>query len=211
MELLKNLHWRYATKRYNPEVKVSNEKVMKIIEAARMAPTSSGLQPFEMILVQNQEIKEKMQPIAMNQAQIKECSHVLVFAVWDNYTEERIDSVFANMEAIRALEKGVMDEYKQGLKDHFASLSLERQIQHAARQAYIALGMALVAAAELKVDTTPMEGFKNDELDILLGLDKRGLKSVVILAIGERDHENDWLAPQKKVRFELTAMVTVIE
>lgn len=211
MELLNSLQWRYATKRYNSEVKLSDEVVMQIVETARMAPTSSGLQPFEMILIKNQELKEKLVPVAMNQVQVRECSHLLVFAAWDTYTEARIDSVFDNMETIREMPKGEMNDYKNSLKAHFGSLTAEQQFQHAARQAYIAFGLAIGAAAELKVDASPMEGFHNDQMDEVLGLTAKGLKSVTILALGERDHANDWLAPMKKVRFSLESILTVIE
>lgn len=211
MELLKSLQWRYATKKYNSTVKIEEDKVMQIIEAARMAPTSSGLQPFEMILIKNQELKEKLVPVVMNQGQVKDSSHVLVFAAWDAYTEERIDAVFNNMETIRELAPGSMNDYKSFIKGNFGTMSKEQQFEHAARQAYIAFGMAIAAAAELRVDASPMEGFYNDQLDEALGLDKKGLKSVTILALGERDHENDWLLPMKKVRFSLEDILTVIE
>jgi len=211
MTLLDNLKWRYATKRYNSSVKLDDESVMQIVEAARLAPTSSGLQPFEMVLIKNQEVKEQLFPIIMNQVQIKECSHVLVFAAWDSYTEQRIDAVFDNMEAIRALPKGEMNDFKNSIKNNFKDQTQEQQFQHAARQAYIAFGMAIAAAAELKIDASPMEGFYNDQLDAFLGLDKKGLKSVTVLALGERDIENDWLLPMKKVRFSLESILTVIE
>ncbi|AJA69556.1 nitroreductase family protein [Myroides odoratimimus] len=211
MELLKSLQWRYATKKYNSSVKIADEKVMQIIEAARMAPTSSGLQPFEMILIKNQELKEKLLPVIMNQSQVVDSSHVLVFAAWDAYTEERIDAVFDNVEKTRELAPGAMNDYKGFIKGNFAAMSQEKQAEHAARQAYIAFGMAIAAAAELRVDASPMEGFYNDQLDEALGLDKKGLKSVTILAIGERDHENDWLLPMKKVRFALEDILTIIE
>ncbi|AJH14375.1 nitroreductase family protein [Myroides odoratimimus] len=211
MELLKSLQWRYATKKYNSSVKIADEKVMQIIEAARMAPTSSGLQPFEMILIKNQELKEKLLPVIMNQSQVVDSSHVLVFAAWDAYTEERIDAVFDNVEKTRELAPGAMNDYKGFIKGNFAAMSQEKQAEHAARQAYIAFGMAIAAAAELRVDASPMEGFYNDQLDEALGLDKKGLRSVTILAIGERDHENDWLLPMKKVRFALEDILTIIE
>ncbi|MGL4583632.1 MAG: nitroreductase family protein [Flavobacterium sp.] len=211
MELLTSLQWRYATKKYNSTVKVADDKVMQIIEAARMAPTSSGLQPFEMILIKNKELKEKLLPVVMNQSQVKDSSHVLVFAAWDSYTEERIDAVFNNVESIRELVPGTMNDYKASIKSNFGSMSKEQQFNHAARQAYIAFGIAIAAAAELRVDASPMEGFYNDQLDEVLGLDKKGLKSVTILALGERDHENDWLLPMKKVRFALEDILTIIE
>lgn len=209
--LLDSLQWRYATKRYNSEVKLSDEVVLKIVETARMAPTSSGLQPFEMILIKNQALKEKLVSVAMNQVQVKECSHLLVFAAWDTYTEARIDAVFANMEITREMEEGSMTDYKNSIKANFGKMTSDQQFQHAARQAYIAFGLAIGAAAELKVDSSPMEGFYNDQMDEALGLEAKGLKSVTILALGERDHANDWLAPLKKVRFDLSSILTIIE
>ncbi|WP_413512385.1 nitroreductase family protein [Myroides odoratus] len=211
MRLLDNLKWRYATKRYNNKVKLEDSQVMQVVEAARLAPTSSGLQPFEMILIKNQEVKEQLFPIAMNQMQIKECSHLLVFAAWDSYTDQRVDAVFDNMEAIRELPKGEMNEFKNSIKANFNAKTEEQQFEHAARQAYLAFGIAIAAAAELKIDASPMEGFHNDQLDAFLGLDKKGLKSVTILALGERDPENDWLMPMKKVRFAMASMLTVID
>lgn len=211
MMLLDSLQWRYATKRYNSEIKLSDEVVMKIVETARMAPTSSGLQPFEMILIKNQELKEKLVAVAMNQVQVRECSHLLVFAAWDTYTEARIDAVFTNVETTREMELGSTTDYKNSIKANFGNLTAEQQFQHAARQAYIAFGLAIGAAAELKVDASPMEGFYNDQLDEVLGLSARGLKSVTLLALGERDHANDWLAPMKKVRFDMESILTVIE
>lgn len=202
MDLLNNLQWRYATKRMNGK-QVSNDKVMKIIEAARLAPTSSGLQPFKVVMIEDLEIRKKIAPIAMNQKQITECSHLLVFAAWDSYTEERMDSVFDNMEEIRGLAKGEMDDFKGSVSKSLQEKSKHEQYHHAARQAYIGFGMAIAAAAELRVDASPMEGFKNDELDAFLGLDKLGLKSVTLLALGYRNEEEDWLLPMKKVRFPL--------
>jgi nitroreductase len=198
MELLDGLQWRYATKRYKSNVKIAEDKVMQIVETARMAPTSSGLQPFEIILIKNQDLKEELMPICMNQNQIKECSHLLVFAAWDSYTESRIDAVFDNMENIREMERGTMNDYKKSIKENFARRTKEQQFEHAARQTYLAFGLAIGAAAELRVDASPMEGFYNDKLNQALRLDKRGLKSVTLLALGERDIQNDWLAPMKK-------------
>ncbi|MHC5202245.1 nitroreductase family protein [Myroides sp. LJL119] len=211
MELLKALQWRYATKRYDSHVKLDHQKVMEIIEAARLAPTSSGLQPFEVILIKNQQLKQKLVPIAMNQPQVKECSDLLVFASWDSYTDQRIDKVFDNMEKKRDLAKDSMLDYKNSLKANFAALSVEQQANHAAKQAYIGFGMAIAAAAELRIDASPMEGFYNQELDKELSLDQKGLKSVCLLALGHRDSQEDWLLPLKKVRFDLDTFLTVIE
>jgi len=199
MSLLKNLEWRYATKKMNGEA-VAQEKVDYIIEAARLAPTSSGLHPFRVIEISDPALKAEIQPIAFNQSQIVDASHLLVFAAYDEYTQERVNSVFTQQENERGLPKGYADDYKNMLLSNFQQQSKEQHFEHAARQAYIGFGLAIAAAAEQKVDATPMEGFNNAALDELLGLGKLGLKSVTILALGYRDVANDWLVNLKKVR-----------
>lgn len=199
MSLLQDLNWRYATKKMNGTA-VPQEKVDYIMEAARLAPTSSGLQPYKVIQITNPELKAQIQPIAYGQSQIVDASHVLVFAAYDEYTKDRVDAIFDQQELERGLPKGSSDDYKNMLLDSFAKQTKEQHFAHAARQAYIGFGTAIVAAAEQRVDATPMEGFVNEQLDELLGLDKLGLKSVTILSLGYRDESNDWLVNMKKVR-----------
>ncbi|KQR69866.1 NAD(P)H-dependent oxidoreductase [Pedobacter sp. Leaf176] len=203
MSLLEALNWRYAVKKMNGQP-VEQEKVDKIIAAAHLAPTSSGLQPFKVIVITNQELKEKIAPIAFNQSQIIDSSHLLVFAAFQNYSEEGIDEVFSRMNAERGLPDSATDAYKAQLKSTILSKTAEENFNHAARQAYIGFGIALAEAALLKVDATPMEGFNGPELDELLGLNKQGLKSVTLLPLGYRDEANDWLANLKKVRKPLS-------
>lgn len=199
MNLIENLNWRYATKKMNG-TPVEQSKVDQIVEAARLAPTSSGLHPFKIIEVSNPELKKLIQPIAFGQSQITDASYLLIFAAYDEYTTERVDAVFAQQEVERNLPKGFANDYKNNLLAQFQSQSKEQQFDHAARQSYIAFGLAIAAAAELRVDATPMEGFNNAELDQLLGLNELGLRSVTILALGYRDADNDWLVNLKKVR-----------
>lgn len=199
MSLVEDLQWRYATKKMNGQA-VAQEKIDYIVEAARLAPTSSGLHPFRIIEISSPELKAKIQPVAYNQSQIVDASHLLVFAAYDEYTKERVDAVFAQQEVERGLPAGFANDYKNMLWGSFEKQSKDQHFQHAARQAYIGFGLAIAAAAELHIDATPMEGFVNDEVDALLGLDKLGLKSVTILALGYRDVENDWLVNMKKVR-----------
>lgn len=199
MELLKVLNERYATKKMNGQV-VPEDKVEAIIEAARMAPTSSGLQPFKVIVITNKELKEKIVTISFNQTQVVDCSHLLVFAAWDNYTTERISQMLDYTVDQRGLPVGTMDDYKNRLLSIYGTRDAELNFIHAAHQSYIAFGMAIAAAGELKVDATPMEGFDADALDELLGLREQGLRSVTMLPLGYRDAENDWLVNLKKVR-----------
>jgi nitroreductase len=198
--LLQNLQWRYATKKYDATKKVSQEDVDKIVEAARLAPTSSGLQQFRVLVVSNQELKDKMVPIANGQQIVADASHVLIFAAWDKYTAERIDTMFDRTTEERGLPQGRFSSYTDMLKNVYLNQTPEQNFAHTSRQSYIGLGMAMAQAAELKIDSTPMEGFDNAQLDELLGLEAKGLKSVTLLPIGYRDAEGDWLASMNKVR-----------
>ena len=198
--LFEKLNWRYATKKMNPEKKVADDKVEKIIEAARLAPTSSGLQPFEIIVVTDPDVRAKIRAAAWDQAQITDGSHLLVFAAWDNYTEDRINAMFDQVNEERGGTNEGWEAYRQKLLAGYVPRDSEVNYQHAARQAYIGMGMALTAAAFEAVDSTPMEGFDPDQVDEILGLRARGLRSVTLMPLGYRDAENDWLANLKKVR-----------
>lgn len=200
MALLEDLQWRYATKAYDPTRKVSKKYIEKIVEAARLAPTSSGLQPFRIILVENTELREKMVPGSLNPDCMRDCSHVLVFAAWDRYTTERIDRVYDRMTDERNLPRGRFTSYTDQLKTIYTNQPAEENFSHTARQSYIALGMALAQAAELRVDATPAEGFDSAVIDEVLSLREQGLRSVSLMYVGYSDKERDWLASMKKVR-----------
>ena len=210
MELLNALKWRYATKKMNGQA-VSQDNVNSILEAAHLAPSSSGLQPFEIIVVTSSALKEKIKPIANNQSQITDCSHLLIFAAWDNYTKDRINEVFSRTVSERGVPVDSMDDYKNRLTSRYISFSAEQNFVHAAYQAYISFGLAIAAAAELKVDSTPIGGFDNAALDNLLNLKDKGIRSVVMLPLGYRDAENDWLANLKKVRTPKERFITELK
>lgn len=200
MDLIEKLNWRYATKKMLPQKVVAQEKVERILEAIRLAPTSSGLQPYEVIVVTNPGIREKIQAIAKNQAQVTDCSHLLVFAAWENYTPERINMMFDLTNQERGGGNEGWENYRAMLLGMYPPRNAEENYQHAARQAYIGLGVALVAAAFEEVDSTPMEGFDPKALDDILGLPAKGLRSVTIMPMGYRDADQDWLVNLKKVR-----------
>ena len=210
MELLDKLNWRYAAKAMNGE-KVAEDKIERILEAARLAPTSSGLQPFEIFVVKSQDIKEKIKPVAWNQTVITDCSHLLVFAAWDTYTVERINYMFDLTNEIRGFKNEGWENYRQMLLGLYPQKSAEENFNHAAKQAYIAFSMAITAAAFEGVDTTPLEGFEPDAVDEILGLREKGLRSAVLLPIGYRKENEDWLVNLKKVRKPMKDLVTVIE
>lgn len=210
MELLDKLKWRYAAKAMNGK-KVPQEKIDNIIEAARLAPTSSGLQPFEIIVVKNQAIKEAIRPVAWNQSMITDCSHLLVFAAWDTYTEERINKMFDLTNEVRGFKNEGWENYRKMLLDAYPQKDAEENFNHAAKQAYIAFSAAIIAAAFEGVDSTPIEGFDPDAVDKILGLREKGLRSCVLFPIGYRNADNDWLVNLKKVRKSTEDLVTVIE
>ena len=151
------LNWRYATKKMNPSKAVPQDKVDAIIEAIRMSPTSSGTQPFELLVVTNPDIRSKIAVAAGGQAQITDGSHLLVFAAWDNYTAERIDNVVDLNVAARG-DLPMLHTYYDNLKANYLPREAEVNYAHAARQAYIALGVALIAAAEHRRGTRPSGG-----------------------------------------------------
>ena len=210
MKLIDTLKWRYATKKMNPARAVPQDKVDRIVEAARLAPTSSGLQPFEMIVVTNPEVRARIREIAWNQAQVTDGSHLLVFAAWDNYTAERINHMFDLTNAERGGTNEGWENYRKMLLANYPSRDAKVNFEHAARQAYIGLGASLIAAAFEEVDATPMEGFEPAAVDEILGLAARGLRSVAIVPLGYRA-EGDWLVGLKKVRRPREQFVTEVK
>lgn len=200
MSITSALHWRYATKTMNGS-KIPQEKLDTILNAIALAPSSFGLQPYSILIIENKELLEKMQPIAMNQPQITKASAVLVFATWDHLTQARIDDFISlnisernqTEESLKQLRAGIESQLQNSDADNFVWNS---------KQTYIALGIALVAAADEKIDSTPMEGFDKELLDTLLQLKEKGLRSSVIMTLGYRDSEHDYLAHLKKVRRE---------
>jgi len=210
MELLDKLNWRYAAKAMNGE-KVAEDKIDRILEAALQALTSSGLQPFEIFVIKNQEIKEKIRLVAWNQSVITDCSHLLVFAAWDTYTADRINYMFDLTNEIRGFENEGWENYRKMLLGLYPQKDAEENFNHAAKQAYIAFSQAVIAAAFEGVDATPLEGFEPDAVDEILGLREKGLRSTVLLPIGYRQEDKDWLVNLVKVRKPMKDLVTVIE
>jgi nitroreductase/dihydropteridine reductase len=209
-DLLKKLQWRYATKKMNPAKTVPQDKLERILEAARLAPTSSGLQPFEITVVTNAAVREQIKAIAWGQGQVTDGSALLVFAAWDTYTAERINAMFDLTNAARGGSNEGWENYRQMLLKTYPARDAQVNFEHAARQAYIGLGAALIAAAFEEVDATPMEGFDPAALDKILDLPARGLRSVAIMPIGYRAEEGDWLAKLVKVRRPREQFITEV-
>jgi nitroreductase len=169
------------------------------------------LQPFEVFVVTNTAVREQIKPKAWGQSQVTDGSHLLVFAAWDNYTADRINMMFDLTNAQRGGTNEGWENYRQMLLNNYPARDEQVNFEHAARQAYIGLGASLIAAAFEEVDATPMEGFDPKAVDEILGLRARGLRSVVIVPLGYRASEGDWLANLKKVRRPRETFVTEVK
>lgn len=199
MSFIQQLNWRFATKHFDTEKPVSKTDLEQILHAARMAPSSYGLQPYHILVVSDPEMRSKLQPVSYGQAQIVECSDLLVFcargdisARIDNYAE------IASNGDVAVLEK--MSGYIQSMHNALDGLDASQQLAWASKQAYIALGFALAAASELSVDACPMEGFDSKSYSELLQLDSN-LTPVALCALGHRT-ESD--SVHSKTRFSET-------
>jgi len=200
MTLLESLEWRYAAKRMSG-AKVSEDKIEKLLEAIRLSASGFGLQPYQVLVIENPELQAQIQPIAYGQPQIVEASHLLVFAAWNEVTEEKINHFINTVSQQRNVPIEMLADYKNAIAGGLLSRPQDLQANWAAKQVYLAMGTALAAAAELRIDSTPMEGFIPAKLDELLGLKEKGLHSVLILAVGERHAEADFMSGATKVRY----------
>jgi len=199
MDIIQLLNWRYATKRMTGK-KVPQAKVDTILESIRLTASSIGLQPYTIYVIEDKALLEQILPIAKGQPQMVECSHLVVFAAWNNLTEERIDAWLKDVVDARGNVAERTQNFAAYLKGKAKNDPESENFNWIAKQSYIALGTALIAAAAEEVDATPMEGFDSAQLDALLKLEEKGLKSVLILPLGYRDEANDFLLNQKKVR-----------
>jgi nitroreductase / dihydropteridine reductase len=197
--LIEKLGIRYATKKMTGE-KISSEELNTILEAIRLTPTSLGLQPLKVLVLESEEAKASIKAACYGQSQITDGSQVLVFAVYTEGFEALTEKYIQNIADTRSVPVESLNDFKQMILGHLKNLSIDDTIAWAKKQAYIALGFGLVAAAEVGVDSTPMEGFNPAAVDEILGLKAKGLASTVILALGKKDVANDYLANAKKVR-----------
>ena len=211
MSLIDKLQWRYAAKKMDPSKVVPQDKVDRILEAVRLTASSSGLQPYELLVITNKALRETIKPAANNQSPVTDCSHLLVFAAWDDYTADRINRAFDLTNEIRNVVLKDREVYRQKLLAGYPPRGPEINFDHAAKQAYIGLGTALIAAAEEEVDCTPMEGFNPIVVDQILNLKEKSLRSVLLLPLGYRKADEDWLVKLKKVRRSKDSFITWID
>ncbi|MAN27907.1 MULTISPECIES: NAD(P)H-dependent oxidoreductase [Mesonia] len=196
---LENLNWRYATKRFDENKKISAEDLSALKEAVRLSASSYGLQPYQVLVIEDEKTKEKLRAAAFNQPQLTEASQVFVFASYTEVKEEYIQDYMKNVAETRGMDLSELDQFAEMIKGASMSLPKDQQAVWTAKQTYIALGFLLNAAATLKIDTCPMEGFNAEEFDEILGLKEKGLTTAVIATAGYRSEE-DITQNYKKVR-----------
>lgn len=184
--LIENLEWRYATKKFDPDKKVSEDDLNTLLEATRLSASSYGLQPYHILVVTDPELRKKLKDVSFGQPQITDASHLIVFASRSHLDGQHVDTYLDQISETRNVPVSSLQKFGEVVKSKIGQWSEPERIQWAEKQAYLALGHLLAAAAELRIDTCPMEGFSNEAYNEILGLEKEGLHASVIAAIGYR-------------------------
>ena len=199
-DLLQSLKWRYATKKFDADKKIPAETWKQIEEALILSPSSFGLQPWKFVIVTNPELKAQLPAFSWNQQQPVECSHLVVVARLEQMTVEYVDKYIERIVEVRGVSKDSLSGNRKMMADFVSNMSAEQLELWMTKQCYIALGNLMTSAALLGIDSCPMEGFVPPEYDRILGLKERGLRSVVLCAMGYRA-QDDKYASMDKVRF----------
>jgi len=207
-KIIEQLNWRYATKKFDINKKLSNSKIEILKKSFNLTATSFGLQTIKMLVVSNDKIKKSLVPYSYNQNQVAEASHLLVICIQNNITDTDVNDYFNNVKRLRNTPDVILDPFRKNLLKTMREKSIEERLQWSKNQAYIALGNLMTVCAIEGIDACPMEGFISEKYDELLNLDEKGLKSVLLLPIGNRA-EDDMFASLKKVRKSLEE--TIIE
>lgn len=204
-----DLNWRYATKKFDPSKELNKEDLNYLLESIQLTASSYGLQPYEVIVVKDQATREKLKAAAWNQTQITDASYLLVFANLKSVTESYVDSYLDNIAETRNITREDLKGMEDMIKNTTLKLSSEDQEAWAAKQAYIALGNLLSAAANAKIDSCPMEGFDAQKFDEILGLADKNLTTAVIAPIGYRSEEDQYqhLAKVRKSKSDLIEII----
>lgn len=197
--IIERLQWRYACKKFDSSKILSEEKLNILKESFNLTATSYGLQPLKMIVIANTEIKKKLVPLTMQQKQVQDASHVLVFCIETELTAKYIENYFDRVEEIRNTPRAILQPFETFLVDDFSEKSSASIDAWMEKQAYLAMGNILTVCALEGIDACPIEGFEPEAYDSLLGLNSLGLKSVLVLPIGYRS-DDDMFANFKKVR-----------
>lgn len=207
---IENQNWRYATKKFDVTKKISNENLEILKEAIRLSTSSYGLQPYKVLIVENPEIRAQLQPVSWGQAQITEASHLFVFANIIDVQDIHIDEYISNIANTRELNIEDLKGYADFMKSKITPLETNKKAIWTSKQTYLALANLMNAAAELKIDVTPMEGFEPKKYNEILGLNELGLNASLVATIGYR-HEEDQTQYFTKVRKSNTELFTTIK
>ena len=205
MQLIESLKWRYATKKMEATKKVSEQDIDCIKEAVQLSASSYGLQPYTVLDIRDSELRKEIHPMCWNQSQITDASHIFIFCNYNKVDEQDVDSLIRLKSETNEVPIEKISGYGDFVKGKLKEKSEIEMFHWSAKQAYIALGNALTACAELNIDSTPMEGFEPEEVNKLLGLNDKGLNACVILAIGYRSLD-DKTQYSKKVRKPINTM-----
>lgn len=197
--VIENLQWRAAIKSFDPAKKLSDEQLDQLLTAVQLAPSSAGLQHYKILVVENPEIREKLREAAHGQAQLTQSSHVIVFAAETNIDEAYVRKYIDLIAKTREIGREHLVAFEQIIMNNVNNLTEDQKIIWASKQAYIALGVLLTAAAEMRIDACPMEGFQAGKFDEILGLKELGLTTTVIAPIGFRS-DDDVISKMAKVR-----------
>ncbi|MCG9790913.1 NAD(P)H-dependent oxidoreductase [Flavobacterium algicola] len=206
---LENQNWRYATKKFDASKKITAEDLNFLKEAIRLTASSYGLQPYKVFIVESPELRAKIQPVAWGQSQIVDASHLIVFANVVSISEEEINQYVKNICETRDLPIESMAGYADFMKSKILSLPEDSKNIWSSKQAYLAMGNLMNAAAEKQIDVTPMEGFVPEQVNEILGLDKLGLNATLITTVGYR-HAEDVSQHYKKVRKSQEELFTTL-
>jgi nitroreductase len=209
MKLIENLKWRYATKKYDPSKKISAGDLSKIKEAIQLSASSYGLQLFQVLEIESPQIREKLKPASWGQDQITDASHLFVFCNYADVKDDDIDQYMRLKAKTQELDLDALQGYGDFVKSKINEKSLEQKQTWTAKQTYIALSSALAACSELRIDSTPMEGFEMDAYEEILDLKRKGLKASVILTMGYRSDE-DQSQHGKKVRKSIDSIFEIV-
>lgn len=196
---IENQKWRYATKKFDASKKVSTQDFETLKDAIQLSTSSYGLQLYKVFIIENPETRAKLQPVSWGQSQIVDASHLLVFANYTDIQESHIDEYVLNMAGTRGIAQEALQGYSDFMKSKILPLTKEEKSNWTSKQTYLALGNLLNAAAEMKIDVTPMEGFEPEKYNEILGLNEKGLHASLVAAIGYR-HEEDATQHYAKVR-----------
>lgn len=197
--IIDHLKWRYATKKFDTTKALSPKKVDVLKQAFNLTATSFGLQTITLVMVSNKKIQQELVKYAYHQKQVFEASHVLVICIQENITEEDVDKLFDNTQAIRNTPDHILDPYRNNLIQVMKKMTVQERQQWSTNQAYIALGNLMTVCAVEGIDSCPMEGFSADDYDRILDLKSKNLKSVLLLPVGYRA-DDDIFANFEKVR-----------